>query len=161
MTVLVRTNSPEETTDVGARVGRHLTAGDLLCLTGDLGSGKTVFARGVCRALGCRERVKSPSFVLVREYHGDVPVFHIDLYRLGSPDEWSTLGIDDRLEEAVALIEWGELMGSRLPDETIRVEIISCEGRDGRDISITWSDPRMTAIRSSLDIRTPHGKNGR
>ena len=107
--------SEDETFDLGRGVGRALKGGELLLLQGDLGYGKTVFARGIAAALGVPpEEVSSPSFTLVHEYKGGrVPVFHIDLYRLEAPeDEVGALGIEDiRSAGGVVLVEWGE----RLP----------------------------------------------
>jgi tRNA threonylcarbamoyladenosine biosynthesis protein TsaE len=107
--------SEEETEDLGRGLGRALKGGELLLLEGDLGYGKTVFARGIALALGIpQEEVSSPSYTLVHEYRGGrVPLFHIDLYRLESPeDEVGTLGIEEILAVGgVVLVEWGE----RLP----------------------------------------------
>lgn len=104
--------SEEETTDLGRSVGRALKGGELLLLEGDLGFGKTVFARGIALALGiAQEEVSSPSFTLVHEYKGGrLPIFHIDLYRLETPeDEVGTLGIEEILAVGgVVLVEWGE-----------------------------------------------------
>ena len=107
--------SEEETLDLGRGLGRALKGGELLLLEGDLGYGKTVFARGIAQALGIpQEEVSSPSFTLVHEYRGGrFPLFHIDLYRLESPDdEVGALGIEEILAVGgVVLVEWGE----RLP----------------------------------------------
>jgi tRNA threonylcarbamoyladenosine biosynthesis protein TsaE len=104
--------SEEETVDLGRGLGRALKGGELLLLEGDLGYGKTVFARGVAMALGVLpEEVSSPSFTLVHEYKGGrVPLFHIDLYRLDAPDEEvGALGIEDiRSAGGVVVVEWGE-----------------------------------------------------
>jgi len=107
--------SEEETLDLGRGLGRALKGGELLLLEGDLGYGKTVFARGIAQALGIpQEEVSSPSFTLVHEYRGGrFPLFHIDLYRLEAPDdEVGALGIEEILAVGgVVLVEWGE----RLP----------------------------------------------
>ncbi len=104
--------SEEETMDLGRGLGRALKGGELLLLQGDLGYGKTVFARGVATALGVlSEEVSSPSFTLVHEYKGGrVPLFHIDLYRLEAPEEEvGALGIEEILAAGgVVLVEWGE-----------------------------------------------------
>ena len=107
--------SEEETFDLGRGLGRALKGGELLLLDGDLGYGKTVFARGIAAALGVLpEEVSSPSFTLVHEYRGGrVPLFHIDLYRLEAPeDEVAALGVEDiRSAGGIVVVEWGE----RLP----------------------------------------------
>lgn len=108
----VFTLSEDETVDLGRSVGRALKGGELLLLQGDLGYGKTVFARGIATALGVLpDEVSSPSFTLVHEYKGGrVPLFHIDLYRLDTPDEEvGALGIEDiRSAGGVIVVEWGE-----------------------------------------------------
>jgi tRNA threonylcarbamoyladenosine biosynthesis protein TsaE len=106
--------SEEETYEFGRAVGQQLQAGDLVLLQGELGLGKTVFARGVAAGLGvCPDEVSSPSYTLVHEYRGGrLPLFHIDLYRIDDPAELTTLGLDEILAcDAVAIVEWGE----RLP----------------------------------------------
>ena len=148
-TVTMRTTSPEETVSLGGRIGALLGTGDVVSLTGDLGSGKTVLVRGICRALGCASRVKSPSFVLVREYEGKAPVFHIDLYRLTDPREWNNLGVDDRMHRGVALIEWGERIETLLPAGALSVEIDSGSGESDRVFRIRWGDPRIDRLEGS------------
>jgi tRNA threonylcarbamoyladenosine biosynthesis protein TsaE len=117
--------SEDETFDLGRGVGRALKGGELLVLQGDLGYGKTVFARGIVAALGVPpEEVSSPSFTLVHEYKGGrFPVFHVDLYRLESPDEEvSALGIEDiRSAGGVVLVEWGERLPAFLKRGAITV----------------------------------------
>lgn len=144
--VTIRTASPEETGSLGERLGSLLVAGDLVSLRGDLGSGKTVLVGGICASLGCAERVKSPSFVLVREYRGRAPVFHIDLYRLNGPEEWDGLGIDDRMEEAITLVEWGDRLGEILPPSALEVAIELGEGERDRLFSLSWRDPRIERL---------------
>jgi tRNA threonylcarbamoyladenosine biosynthesis protein TsaE len=107
--------SEEETEELGRALARNLEGGELILLEGDLGLGKTVFARGVAAGLGVPpEDVNSPSFTLVQEYPGGrLPVFHVDLYRIDSVEEISTLGLDEILSSgAVTIVEWGE----KLPD---------------------------------------------
>jgi tRNA threonylcarbamoyladenosine biosynthesis protein TsaE len=144
--IQVRTTSPEETMRVGEKAGGLLRAGDLVLLKGDLGSGKTVFVRGVCRALGCEREVRSPSFVLVREYRGRLPVFHIDLYRLTGIRDWPTLGVEDRMGQGVALVEWGEVLEPLFAAEAFVVELGAGVGPSDRVLTLRWSDPRLTRM---------------
>jgi tRNA threonylcarbamoyladenosine biosynthesis protein TsaE len=102
------TSSPEETEEVGAAIGRRLRAGDVLLLVGDLGAGKTTFVRGLARGLGVRGDVMSPTFQLVRQYRGPVPLAHVDLYRLGEMAEVDDLGLDEMLDEGALVVEWGD-----------------------------------------------------
>jgi tRNA threonylcarbamoyladenosine biosynthesis protein TsaE len=103
--------SEEETVDLGRNMAQSLRGGELLILEGDLGMGKTVFARGIAAGLGiAQEEVRSPSFTLVHEYeNGKLPLFHVDLYRIESVDEMEELGLDDLTQAGgVVMIEWGD-----------------------------------------------------
>ena len=104
------TNSPEETEELGERLGRALSPGDVVAFTGDLGAGKTAFTRGIARGLGIGDRVTSPTFAIVNEYEGGrLPLFHFDMYRLGSADELFDIGWEDYLRRgAVCAVEWSE-----------------------------------------------------
>ncbi len=145
--VTIRTASPGETGSLGGQIGELLHAGDFVSLQGDLGSGKTALVGGICASLGCAEIVKSPSFVLVREYRGRVPVLHIDLYRLDGPGDWTGLGVDDRMEEGITLVEWGDRLGELLPESTLVVEIDLGEGEADRLFRLSWSDARIERLK--------------
>ena len=104
------TNSPAETEKVGAALGKVLTAGSILAYRGDLGAGKTAFTRGLARGLGYDEPVTSPTYTIVNEYLGGrLPLFHFDMYRLGSSDDLWDIGWEDYLERGgVCAVEWSE-----------------------------------------------------
>ena len=104
------TNSPEETEKVGAALGRILPPGTVLAYRGDLGAGKTAFTRGLAKGLGCDEIVTSPTYTIVNEYlSGRIPLFHFDMYRLGSSDDLWDIGWEDYLERGgVCAVEWSE-----------------------------------------------------
>ena len=102
-------HSEQETEQLGEQVARRLPRGTVIAYTGELGMGKTAFTRGLARGLGCRGRVTSPTFTIVNEYEGDIPLFHFDLYRLGSSDELFDIGWEDCLARgAVCAVEWSE-----------------------------------------------------
>lgn len=116
--------SPEATREFAANLATVAAPGDVLCLWGDLGAGKTVFAKGFGAGLGITDTINSPSFVLMGEYAGRVPLFHIDLYRLASATEVLDGGLlDDRQSDGVVLIEWPDRLGSALPDDRLDVRI--------------------------------------
>jgi tRNA threonylcarbamoyladenosine biosynthesis protein TsaE len=102
------THSAAETEAAGADLGRRLRAGDVVLLTGELGSGKTTFVRGVARGAGSTAGVASPTFQLVRIYPGRVQLAHVDLYRIESDSELAGLGLDELAEKGAVLVEWGE-----------------------------------------------------
>jgi len=116
--------SPEATRDFASRLAAAAQAGDVVCLWGELGAGKTVFAKGFGAGLGVTDTISSPSFVLMGEYLGRLPLFHIDLYRLSSAQEAFDGGLlDDRQAAGVVLIEWPNRLGSALPEDRLDVRI--------------------------------------
>jgi tRNA threonylcarbamoyladenosine biosynthesis protein TsaE len=118
--------SVAETERIGEALGAGLVAGDVVLLTGPLGAGKTRFVAGLARGLGCKARVRSPSFAIVNQYRGTVPLLHVDLYRLeGRAAE--DLGLEEQLEEAVLACEWGERLPDRLTGDalTLTFEAVS------------------------------------
>lgn len=120
------TDSPEATRALGARLAPHLAPGDVVALYGDLGAGKTQFAKGLCSALGIPEAdVNSPTFTIVMEHPGGtLPVYHIDAYRIEHPDELAEMGFDEYLEsDGVCLIEWPERVEALLPPRTLRLRL--------------------------------------
>jgi len=124
----VETASAEETEAEGERVGHALKAGDLLLLVGPLGAGKTTFVRGLARGAGSVDAVASPTFVLVRNYRGRIPLAHIDLYRLNRAPELRDLGLDELLDEGAVVVEWGD----RLEAPGAKVVTIEPLGGDRR-----------------------------
>ena len=117
-------SSPEATRAFAARLAGVAAPGDVLCLWGDLGAGKTVFAKGFGAGLGVTDTILSPSFVLMGEYAGRLPLFHIDLYRLATATEAVDGGLlDDRQASGVVLIEWPDRLGGALPSDRFDVRI--------------------------------------
>ena len=119
------TNAPEETEQLGQRLGKVLTPGTVIAYEGDLGAGKTAFTRGLARGLGASDRVTSPTYTIVNEYLGGrMPLFHFDMYRLGSSDELFDIGWEDYLaRKGVCAVEWSERVADALEDPLIiRIE---------------------------------------
>ena len=133
----VVTRSVEETRALGEELGRDvLVAGDVVVLTGELGTGKTALAQGVGRGLEVDGPVVSPTFTLVREYEGRVRLCHVDIYRLERMQEIHDLGIEEQLEESVTLIEWGEVAVTALPADRLEIRITAGAGPDERIIEL-------------------------
>ena len=116
-------HSPEETEHIGEELGRTLHAGSVVAYRGGLGMGKTAFTRGLARGLGCRGRVTSPTFTIVNEYSGDIPLFHFDMYRLGGEDELFDIGWEDFLRREGREPTIGEL-----------AELLSCDPAEAAEI---------------------------
>jgi len=133
------TNSEADTRALGRRLGEKLGPGAVVAFTGDLGAGKTAFTRGLAEGLGVAGRVTSPTFTIVNEYEGGkLPLFHFDLYRLGSAEELFEIGWEDYLSRGgVCAVEWSENAGDALEDGAIRVDIRRGDGEDRRKIEIT------------------------
>jgi tRNA threonylcarbamoyladenosine biosynthesis protein TsaE len=118
------TDDPDATRALAARLATVARPGDLLCLWGELGAGKTVFAKGFGAGLGVVGTISSPSFVLMGEYQGRLPLFHLDLYRLaGAADALEGGLLDERQSAGVVLVEWPDRLGSTLPVERLDVRI--------------------------------------
>ena len=128
----VLSKSTDQTLRLGERLAKHLRKGDIVCLEGDLGSGKTTLIKGIAQGLKIApEKVNSPTFVLMNAYHGRLPLYHFDLYRMHDPREWLDAGFRDVSDgRAVSLIEWPERLGRHLPSRRLEVQL-SMDG-DGR-----------------------------
>ena len=131
-------HSPEDTEHIGEELGRTLSPG-----IGGLGMGKTAFTRGLARGLGCTGRVTSPTFTIVNEYSGTVPLFHFDMYRLDSSDDLFDIGWEDYLTRGgVCAVEWSERVTDALPEDTLWVDIARGSGENDRIITITGGETR-------------------
>ena len=132
------TNSPAETEALGQRLAERLQPGDVIAYTGDLGAGKTAFTRGLARGLGITERITSPTFTIVNEYQGGrLPLFHFDMYRLGSSDELYEIGWEDYLARGgVCAVEWSEIVADALEEDCIRVDIRQGDMENQRKITV-------------------------
>ena len=136
------TNSPEETENIGAAVGRIIPAGTVLAYRGDLGAGKTAFTRGLAGALGAGENVSSPTFALVNEYSGKYNIFHFDMYRVNTWDDLYSTGFFDYIDNGIIIIEWSENIEEALPADCIKIRISKGENDDDRIFEIEGVDPQ-------------------
>ena len=152
--MITESYSEEETFAIGSMLGREAEAGQIYCLDGDLGAGKTVFARGFADGLDIHEPVTSPTFTIIREYRdGRLPLFHFDVYRIGDPGEMEAIGYEEYFfGDGVCLVEWSELISELIPDDAIRVIIRKdlTKGLDFREIEI---------LGTGLSGRSLKGKN--
>jgi len=146
------TNSSAETVELGASLGRLLAPGDFVALVGELGAGKTQFAKGI--ALGLQvdpgTPVTSPSYTILNIYQGRLPLYHFDLYRLHGPDEVADLGFEEYFYGAGAcVVEWAERLGDEMPGQVLTVSL-SHAGVDGRTVCFAGTGPRAAALLSAL-----------
>ena len=125
--------SAEETQALGYEFASTLKRGSVVSLEGSLGAGKTVFAKGIARALGITEAIVSPTFTLVQEYEGKEKLYHLDVYRISGEDEFESMGGEEFLyPDGITLIEWAEKIKDMLPEDTIyvRIEILPDQARE-------------------------------
>ena len=138
MTII--TNNAEETIAVGEKLGASMDSGDVIALYGDLGAGKTTIIRGIAQGLGISSRVTSPTFTIVNEYPGKIPLFHFDMYRIADKDELFEIGWDEYLErDGICIVEWSENIEGAFPPGTIRIRIDKLD-ENKRSITINLSE---------------------
>ncbi|MFP4056319.1 MAG: tRNA (adenosine(37)-N6)-threonylcarbamoyltransferase complex ATPase subunit type 1 TsaE [Candidatus Brocadiia bacterium] len=149
----IETRSREETVALGRRLGRRLAAGQVVALRGPLGSGKTTLAKGIALGLGLDDEryVTSPTFVLVHEYRGRLPIYHVDLYRLHGPADAEALGLDEIFfGQGVTVVEWAERIDSLLPDQRLDVRLETLE-RDRRRLALEPRGPAFERMVAELE----------
>ena len=157
MTVLkLISRSPEQTQHLGMRLGELAQSGDVFLLTGNLGSGKTCLTQGVAWGLGVKEYAFSPSFVIIREYHGRLPLYHIDFYRLDRIEEIADLGLNEYLYgKGICVVEWADKGIAVLPKEHLLINLSYISDTE-RSISLAPKGDRYTELMKSLntDLKT-------
>ena len=127
----IKTNSPEETRAAARKFAETLKGGEVICLEGDLGVGKTVFVKGLAEGLGIKEEILSPTFTIVREYTGRLRLNHFDVYRIADPDEMFYIGFEEYLNsDDVNIIEWASLIQDILPGKRIEIEMERCSDQE-------------------------------
>lgn len=132
-------NNVEETKKIASELAKTLSAGDVLCMYGDLGAGKTAFVQGLAKGLGIDEPITSPTFTIVNEYYGSLPLYHFDVYRIADPDEMYEVGYEEYVYgDGVSVIEWAELIEDILPEKRYKVTILkdTSERDDYRRIEV-------------------------
>jgi tRNA threonylcarbamoyladenosine biosynthesis protein TsaE len=150
--VTVISRNPEDTFFIGRIIGESLSAGDIVALSGDLGTGKTYLTKGIARGLGVSEQyqITSPTFTLINEYPGRLTLYHFDLYRLESFLDMINLGYEEYLfGKGVSVIEWAEKASDILPDETIFVSLTYLD-ENRRKMVISGNDEGMLNISNAL-----------
>lgn len=147
------TCSFEETVEFGRTLGAILKPGDVICLSGDLGTGKTALTNGIAKGLDIDSYITSPTFTLVNEYEGRFPLYHFDVYRIADSEEMFDIGFDEYIYgDGISIIEWGEQISHILPLEIIKVEIRKNLGKglDIREISVDFAGARYEGYEAEL-----------
>mgnify|MGYP004704282779 CR=1 FL=1 len=130
-------DSVNKTMHIGRQLGSLVNKGDILCLTGDLGTGKTHISKGIAEGLGIDEHITSPTFNIVNEYHsGRLTLYHFDVYRIGCSEEMYDIGFDEYIDsQGVCIIEWANIIEDILPEEYLKIELLYKE--TGREMILT------------------------
>lgn len=144
----VHTSSPEETMKLGYQLGERINPGTIITLEGDLGAGKTHFTKGLAKGLEVKRTVNSPTFTIIKEYKGRLPLYHIDAYRVGEADE--DLGFDEYFYgDGVTVVEWASIIAEQLPAEYLGIEIYHA-GNDEREIILNPQGEKYRSLCKEL-----------
>jgi tRNA threonylcarbamoyladenosine biosynthesis protein TsaE len=150
--VTIRTDSPDATRAVAGALATVLVAGDLVLLVGDLGAGKTAFVQGLARGLGVEEQVTSPTFTIVQEYEGRLPLAHVDVYRLDRIQDLYDLGFDELVDDdRVTVVEWGDLVEQVVPAEHLIVRIEPGDADTERVLELSYHGARWRGRRDAVE----------
>jgi tRNA threonylcarbamoyladenosine biosynthesis protein TsaE len=142
------TNSPEETEAFAIQLAKKLRPKDVITLEGDLGAGKTTFTKGLAKGLGIQRTVKSPTFTIIKEYQGFIPLFHMDVYRLENSEE--DLGFEEYFDGGgVTVVEWAQFIRDRLPDQCLVIEIYN-RGETERELRLKPVGERFVGLCEEL-----------
>jgi len=140
----------DETYKLGELIGSFVNSGDIICLIGDLGTGKTHLTKGIAKGLDVKDNITSPTFTIVNEYTGRLKLYHFDVYRVNDPDEIAAIGFDEYIfSDGVSIIEWANYIMELIPESNLTIEIEkNLElGDDYRKININYSDNRYDYIK--------------
>jgi tRNA threonylcarbamoyladenosine biosynthesis protein TsaE len=150
--IQLRMKSVQDMIEFGKRLGQQLTGGEVLALTGDLGTGKTVLTRGIALGLGIpMDQVSSPTFTLIQEYTGSIPLIHVDVYRLEKPSEIATLGLEEYFTpDTIVIIEWAERFPQILPSDHIAIRLEYGETEDTRLLSVSGTGSQSIRIVATI-----------
>ena len=149
----ITAESVEETIIIGEKLGSLVNSGDIVCLTGDLGTGKTHFVKGFAKGLNIEEYITSPTFTIVNEYQGRLKLYHFDVYRVDDPDEIYAIGFDEYIfSSAVSIIEWANLIEELIPEESLRINIVKIpkKGDNYREIEISYIGERYNYVKEII-----------
>lgn len=149
--IKITTSSPKETKNIGYRLGKLLKGGEIICMNGDLGAGKTTLTQSIAEGLEVNDYVTSPTFTIVNEYEGRHKLYHFDVYRIGEIDEMYDLGYEEYFySDGVTIIEWSSMIEEILPKERLNIEIRKGYSSDSRELIINSFGERYDEIIKEL-----------
>src|SRR3712207_5904806 len=143
-------DSVDKTVDIGLQIGKLVNKGDIICLIGDLGTGKTHITKGIAKGLEIHDHITSPTFNIVNEYKGRLKLYHFDVYRVNDPDEIEAIGFDEYIfGDGVSIVEWANYIEELIPNEYLKVEIKKLPelGDTFRKINITYNGNRYNYVK--------------
>jgi tRNA threonylcarbamoyladenosine biosynthesis protein TsaE len=144
--------SADQTYKLGESLGKVLTPGDIVCLTGDLGAGKTAFTKGIGIGLDIKEFITSPTYTIINEYNGRIPLFHFDVYRLEGVEEMYELGYEEYFfGDGAVVIEWADIVKDIIPQERLWITILRGKEEDNREIIFDASGDRYQKVIKELE----------
>src|SRR5690554_3092802 len=134
----ILTNSPQQTYELGKRIGQILKPGAVICLSGEMGAGKTAITQGIVKGVGVDTYVTSPTYTIINEYDGEIPIFHFDVFRIEDVEELYQIGFDEYLYgEGIVIIEWASLIEEALPHEYLWINIGKGKNFNDRILTLT------------------------
>lgn len=156
--IRIRSGSPDETLKIGRLLGKSLSEGDIICLSGDLGAGKTVFTKGIAAGMGVpQDAIVSPTFILIRQHdQGRIPLYHFDLYRLKDPQDILILGYEEYFyDDGVTVIEWSDRLKHLIPEKCLKIKII-IKGKTQRLLELKPSGRHYQTLTEKIDATVRH-----
>lgn len=147
-------NDLKETEKIGYILGELLIGGEVICMTGDLGAGKTTMTQSIAKGLDVEDYVTSPTFTIINEYEGRCPLYHFDVYRINDVDEMYDLGYEEYFySDGVSIIEWADIIEEILPEERLNIEICKKDNNESREIIISVNGEKYKEIIKNLSER--------
>lgn len=144
-------NSVEQTYNIGFQIGHMCKSGDIICLVGDLGTGKTHLTKGIAKGLNIDDHITSPTFTIVNEYEGRLKLYHFDVYRVNDPDEIEAIGFDEYIfSDGVSIIEWANYIEDLIPQEDamyIYINKIEDQCPNNREIKFEFTNPKYNYVK--------------
>lgn len=153
------TESAEETSKIGEQLGKLLVKGNIICLSGDLGAGKTAFTQGIAKGMGVEDYVTSPTYTIINEYAGRLPLYHFDVYRLNDVEEMYELGYEEYFfGDGVVVLEWADIVREIIPGERIWITILNTKGDNTREIIIEPTGEAYNNIVKGMEHNEDSGR---